>query len=32
MENCKANGIRNEAVTKEKKKSNEAVTKVKITV
>jgi hypothetical protein len=27
MENCKANGIRNQAVTKEIKKSNEAVTK-----
>jgi hypothetical protein len=26
MENCKANGIRNQAVTKETKKSNEAVT------
>jgi len=26
MENCKANGIRNQAVTKEIKKSNEAVT------
>jgi hypothetical protein len=26
MENCKATGIRNEALAKEKKKSNEAVT------
>jgi hypothetical protein len=27
MENCKANGIRNQAVTKEIKKSNEAMKK-----